>query len=274
MPTLRKFFHYFPHYLELLGKRLNGKGNMNPHRNGEYKVLKKAIFLSKNQPFTYVDAGANIGDNVVQAHCLGMQLNKSIEIIAIEPIKQTFSTLRDNTSSLKATLLNTALGNSLEPLEMQVDPEGPCSGSNSAFSHYYLEDGDTETVSQTTLDQLALDLNLSHIDFLKLDIEGFELNAIFGATKLIKNSAIDFIQLEYNQTWIKANSTIEKLLKFISDKDYSLYRITPNELLKISAYHYTIEDFQYSNLLLARNCCTLPLDCKREVSPATLEPSF
>lgn len=269
MQTLKKIFRYFPHYVELLGKRLNGKGNMDPHNNGEYKILRKAIEHTKNNPFVYIDGGANVGENVVQANAYSVELKKPIKIIAIEPVQQTFNILKSNTKPIKAILVNKALGNSMAPLKIQVDPANPCSGSNSALPHYYLKKGVNETVKQTTLDQLTADLKLDRIDFLKLDIEGLELDAIKGAANLLKNGAIDYIQLEYNQTWIKAGSSIEELIEFTSSKGYSLFRIAPNELLRITSYHYTVEDFSYSNLLLVKNSCALPLNCNREVSPAT-----
>ena len=267
MPTISKLIGYLPYYIELFGKRLNGKGNMNPHRNGEFKVLKNAISKSRDNEFVYIDGGANVGSNALQAHKYSKKAGKLVKIIAIEPIEKTFQKLASNTSSIPMILINKALGNSNKPLEMNIDPNSPYSGSNSAISHYYLDSNSTETVHQTTLDDLASELNINHINFLKLDLEGYELNALLGAKRLIKMASIDYIQLEYNQTWIKAGSSIETLLKIIDKSCYSLYRIASKKLLKISSYHYTIEDFYYSNLLLIRRGCPLPLQCSREASP-------
>ena len=68
MPPIRKLISYLPYYIELLGKRLNGKGNMNPHRNGEFKVLKNAMSKSRDDEFVYIDGGANVASNALQAH--------------------------------------------------------------------------------------------------------------------------------------------------------------------------------------------------------------
>ena len=267
MPPISKLISYLPYYIELLGKRLNGKGDMNPHRNGEFKVLRNAMSKSCGNEFVYIDGGANIGSNAIQAHKYSKKIGKPVKIIAIEPIKKTFQKLAFNTSSIPVILVNKALGDSNTLLEMNTDPNNPYSGSNSAISHYYLDSSSTETVHQATLDDLASELNIHHIDFLKLDLEGYELNALQGAKKLIEMESIDYIQLEYNQTWIKAGSSIEILLKIMEKSYYSLYRIASKELLKISSYHYTIEDFYYSNLLLVRHGCPLPLQCSREASP-------
>ena len=267
MPQISTLVRHFPYYIELLGKRLNGKGNMNPNQNGEFKTLKNAMRKSSSKEFVYIDGGANVGLNVMQVDKYSKILGKPVKIIAIEPISETFHKLATNTSCIPVNLINKALGNSNLPLKMNTDPNNPCSGSNSAINHYYLDSDSAEIVSQITLDELALELNIKHINFLKLDLEGYELNALLGATRLIKMGSIDYIQLEYNQTWIKSNSSIESLLNMLEKSCYYLFIITSRRLLRISSYHYTIEDFYYSNLLLIRQGCPLPLECSREVSP-------
>ena len=271
MPSIKKLIYYLPYYIETFSKRLNGKGNMNPHQNGEFRVLKNALRKAKSKEFIYIDGGANIGENIMQIHKCSMQLNKPVKIIAVEPVSKTFEKLKMNTSTISATLINKALGSSNEPLAINTDPNNPCSGSNSAIDHYYLDSSSTEIVPQLTLDNLAIDLQIKHINFLKLDLEGFEMNALLGAKNLIQSESIDYIQLEYNQTWIKAGFSIEILLNIFNKSSYCLYRISPRKLLRISSYHYTIEDFYYSNLLLVRQGCPLPLRCKREASPVTAQ---
>ena len=72
---------------------------------------------------------------------------------------------------------------------------------------------------------------IKHVNFLKLDIEGSEYKALMGAKKSLRNGYIDYIQIEYNQTWIKAQATIEKLL-FLSKKyNYCLFRIKNSTLI-------------------------------------------
>ena len=76
-------------------------------------------------------------------------------------------------------------------------------------------------------------LNLTDVDFIKIDVEGFEINVLEGAEKtLIKNSPVLVIEILSNQVnWdpntknkIKHDSTIsiKKCLKFLNGLGYGL----------------------------------------------------
>ena len=58
---MTRFFTYFAYYLETLVKRLGGRGQLNPHKNGEYKILEAVIKMSGEQVVLF-DGGANVGD--------------------------------------------------------------------------------------------------------------------------------------------------------------------------------------------------------------------
>ena len=83
----------------------------------------------------------------------------------------------------------------------------------------------------------------------------------------LNKGLINYIQLEYNQTWILSGSSINDIFKLCKLYNYELYRICPKELLKISSYHYLLDDFVYCNLLLIKKGCTLPLPCYKEAIP-------
>ena len=78
---------------------------------------------------------------------------------------------------------------------------------------------------------------------------------------------VDYISLEYNQTWIEGGGTINKVLEIAKANSYKLYRIRKNDLLEIPFYNFLLDDFFYCNLLLIRKGCKLPLPSKRKVIP-------
>jgi len=267
IPSLAKLLKYFPYYLEIFAKRLNAKGEMNPHKNGEYFILRRSLLGSGSEIFVYIDGGANVGDNVMYLNSLGKATSRKINIFAVEPAPVTFAKLSENVADTGAVLLNAALGDSMGCLDFYVDSNSATSGGNSALPHYYLNDSKKISVDQTTIDEIVRTYGLSRVNFLKLDVEGFELLALNGARASFELGLIDYVQLEYNQTWIPAKISLKDVFDFFAPYDYSIYRIAPRGLLGITAYHYTIDDFYFSNLLIARNASPLPGRLIREISP-------
>lgn len=73
-----------------------------------------------------------------------------------------------------------------------------------------------------TLDDLFLDLDLEFIDYLKIDTEGSELPILQGCTELLKNKKIQYIQLEYGETYGDAGYTVSDVINFLKSYNYDL----------------------------------------------------
>jgi FkbM family methyltransferase len=69
--------------------------------------------------------------------------------------------------------------------------------SNGQSDMYYVSDEPTdEMVKVDTLDNFATQNGVEHIDFLKIDAEGYDLNVILGAAKMLDGPKIDLVQAE------------------------------------------------------------------------------
>lgn len=262
---MRKYIKYIDYYIEVFAKRLSGRGLMNPNNNGEYKVLENIVKKSKGS-LCFIDGGSNLGEHILKVNTLCKKYKvPNPNIFAIEPFPSTIEELKKNLNHVSYKLIDKALGKDKGVLKFYSENDGDVSGKNSAIKHYYLNS--CIEVGQTTIDHIAKDHNLTKIDFLKLDIEGFEYNALLGAHEVLSNDLIDYIQLEYNQTWIEGGGTIKKVMDIADKYSYSLYRIRQNDLLSIPSYDFNIEDFHYCNLLLVRSGCDLPLPSNRKAIP-------
>jgi FkbM family methyltransferase len=95
-----------------------------------------------------------------------------------------------------------------------------------------------EPVAVATLDSLVASLNLSRLDFIKADIEGFEDEMIKGATGVLRTLR-PAIYMEMDENWLKrASSSLETLWTRMTDNDYVPYEtktLTAGTLAKIAA---------------------------------------
>ena len=80
---------------------------------------------------------------------------------------------------------------------------------------------------------------------------GNELEALRGATQMIEEGRIDYIQLEFGATTLAARVTFHDLWTLLSPK-FELYRILKHGLYPIRRYEEVCEVFMYQNLVAIR----------------------
>jgi FkbM family methyltransferase len=259
-----KYFKYLDYYIEVFGKRLSGRGLSNPNNNGEFRTMESIVKNSKGS-FCFIDGGSNVGEHILKLDSVCKDFGISNPLIfAVEPFPLTIGVLKKNISHISYKLIDKALGKEESVIKFYSESD-TVSGQNSAIQHYYLNSA--IEVEQTTIDDIVKEYDLQKIDFLKLDIEGYEYNALLGAQKTLSDGLINYIQLEYCQTWIDGGGTIKKVLDLANAHSYKLYRIRKNDLFSIPSYDFNIEDFYFCNLLLVKNGCDLPMPSNRKAIP-------
>jgi FkbM family methyltransferase len=128
-----------------------------------------------------LDCGANVGAFVKTALASGASL-----VVAIEPAPQTLECLRRNLASEialhRVIVYPKGAWDKDDFLTLSVDEHNV--GSNSLVL-----DTNRPTsvrVPLTTIDKLVAELKLERVDFIKMDIEGAEKNALLGASQTLQ----------------------------------------------------------------------------------------
>lgn len=103
----------------------------------------------------------------------------------------------------------------------------------------------TDTVTTTTLDDYCKRREVGAIDFVKVDVEGAELDVITGAWKLLKDKKIKFIQIEYSPHWQVPGYNMAHVIEFIAQFGYSLYNMRMERLETFE------DDFREENFIIA-----------------------
>jgi hypothetical protein len=75
-------------------------------------------------------------------------------------------------------------------------------------------------------------LNLQRLDFLKVDVEGFDLHVLRGARGPLEKGAIGFVQFEYNEPWMYVSSTLHAASAFLTECGYEMFLLSERGLCR------------------------------------------
>lgn len=187
-------------------------------RSSDIPILKEVIRDDnyKTEKFikggdVVVDIGGHIGSFSVLAGSRGAS------VLTYEPVKRNFKLLKKNIeiNGFNNVIFNMAVTDKEETRKIYVR-DFNFGGSNLYTEH--LNSDFYEDVQCTTLDKIFEDNHLDHIDFLKLDCEGAELEILESTTKL---KDINVIALEYHGLKV-----LEKILKLLLNTHKVAYGIT------------------------------------------------
>ena len=182
-----------------------------------YKNLKKKYNLKING---IIHIGAHYGEEVLDYIESGVN-----DIILFEPLKNNFNILSDRMQHLNANIIlhNTALGSILQKTTMYVSDNEAQSSSilvpNVHLTHHpNINFPDMEEVSVKLLDNF----NYKNYNYLHIDVQGYELEVLKGATETLKH--IDYILCEVNRDELyEGNAYVEEIDEFL--KQYGIKRV-------------------------------------------------
>jgi len=139
----------------------------------------------------FCDVGANIGTYTIPASALVGDRGK---VLAFEPHPRTLSYLQRNVAlngAANVVIIGKALGSEAGSVTLVFDP------GNAGETHVKRSAGETGiAVDVTTLDEELHALGVDRVDYLKIDVEGFELSVLHGASRTITANPAMMIQLE------------------------------------------------------------------------------
>ena len=166
-----------------------------PHKSLPWGMdLKLDIARCKGREIECIfDVGANVGQSVLRFHTYW----PNAKIFCFEPIKSTFCLLADNTRNISNVHSeNKALGVSRGIGTIWSKEDSSTNSLKAEVNRPETSLGQPENVEIITLDEFCLEHQVACIDFLKIDVEGYELEVLKGANRMITSGAIQFIYAE------------------------------------------------------------------------------
>lgn len=161
----------------------DGVGRILFWKGAEFYETETATMIRKliSRSVTFFDVGANVGFFTMFAKTI----NPNISVHAFEPVPAVFSKMMYHIQKNRftnGTFCNqVALGDSRGTVIFTI-PKFTMAGASFSDGRVRLS-GDEIRVSETTIDDYVQQKNISGIDIIKIDVEGFEPKVLRGAEK-------------------------------------------------------------------------------------------
>lgn len=189
---------------------------------GDYEPYLKSNFAQLIKPgMTVLDVGANIGFHTLYfAELVG----KSGKVIAFEPIEVNYKALQQNLALNEfpqVVAVNSALGSTNSILNIHIDDNALNPGAFNLF-----EDGEKNTsINCVKGDDYLAENQIAQIDFIKVDVEGFELEVFKGLSETLRRCK-PILVFEYDVNYqLRTKENPKALLHFLHQFFYDFYAI-------------------------------------------------
>lgn len=219
----------------------------------DIEVLKRFAREARNTThnLTVFDVGANIGQyatlirNALHSH--------KYFVHSFEPAQGTFNRLREMLGNDQRHVLNNmGLGQKEGTLTLYSDSID--SGCASLTRPQYGRDFNLrQEVKITTLDRYCENQNIDLIDWLKIDVEGHELDVLKGGVRMFRLNKIRNVYFEFGFPAIESRTFLRDYFLFFTEFGLDLYRVTMGgTFVPINQYRGSLEQFRGSSTFLAK----------------------
>lgn len=234
------------HYLGLLGMNYN---NIHFEQNGELalvKYLQKQLTQNNQENLVLFDVGANVGN---YAQVLAAHFPDKADIYCFEPAKLSFEKLKakfEHIHHVKCFQMGMGEEEAQRTLYSNKSLSGFASVYQRDLAHHQESMEIQEEIQLQSLDNFCTAHKITHIDFLKLDVEGHEIAVLKGAEQCLKDKKIQSIQFEFGGCNIDSRTYFRDFWHLLNE-NYQIYRIVRNGLQPINNYNEKLEIFSYAN---------------------------
>lgn len=211
----------------------------------ELSLVKK--FAQDND--TFFDVGANIGVYTLLASQL---VGKGGQVHSFEPLSDANELLHSNiklNQCENVTINPVAIGEENGEVEIYINAQNALSSLGNTNRGKIIK---SQTVQILTLDTYAKGAGISKIDFLKIDVEGFEGHVLRGAEKLIDASPDLIVMSELaKKNFTPLGFSVKDVLDWMRKHGFDIWMIG-NQTLKLYPVSEEMVEYPFQNFLFIR----------------------
>jgi FkbM family methyltransferase len=175
---------------------------------------------------TAVDVGANVGTHSVM---MSERVGASGRVIAFEPVATTAWLMRENLALNRVENVDlhvAAVSDGPGRVEMNLFDQRYSAWNSRGSANF---DGivpiETVEVASVSLDDTLASLGVEQVAFLKIDVEGYEIDVLRGAQALLGAGAIACLSFEISDVPLQASGhTAAEVFEFLASHGFACYR--------------------------------------------------
>lgn len=169
------------------------------------------------------DVGANEGQTLKWVK----HYQPQAYVISFEPVLKTYERLKKNALPYTNYLTeNIALGEVAGKIEITLFDDLSVLNSLKPDLMNHDPKAQKEIIEVKRMDEYCVQHNISQIDLLKIDTEGFELDVLKGAGNMLNDGRIKFIYCEVGFQQINSRNTpFQQIVAFLEEKQYYFYAL-------------------------------------------------
>jgi len=224
--------------------------------NGENLVLNYIKNKSKNSPVVIFDVGANQGE--YSSFVLDVFKGEKLNLFSFEPSPTAFKLLKKSNGN-KSNSVNIGFSDKKKKSILFSWLKGSTLSSiyKRNLKEYDINMNLKEIIHLDTIDNFCYRNKIKKIDFLKIDVEGHELNVLKGAKKMINSGLINYIQFETGCN-VDSRTYFRDFFYLLTPK-YKIYRILKDGFFPLNKYGWENEIAVGANYFCIKNKKDSPL---------------
>lgn len=239
---LPRHFQYTPQDVRIINRKgIKYEVSLNNYNDwllffGIDNQHKENIYAKINNGNVILDVGSNIGEVLLNM----AKVNPEGTIYGFEPVKSTFEKLQKNVS------LNRFSSISLHQLALSDTNEIVYYQTKEGHSGGTMMSKESKNISQDFIEAKTLDHfvemnSIEKIDFIKVDIEGFEMNFLKGAIETLKKFKPSIFMEVDCAKLNRQNSSAEELIATLQSIGYKVSHAENNQ--EINSNYQQIKHF-------------------------------
>jgi FkbM family methyltransferase len=227
---------------------LRGEGIDDHRLNGERRLL-RSVAQSAGPDAVFFDVGANVGRWSLEASRLAPRGH----VYAFEPHPAAFAELVRSVAGRNISCHPVALGSTPGRAQLHFDPSVTVLSSlhERDLESFGVALDNTVEVEVSTIDAFCDAENVQSVDFVKIDVEGHELETLRGARTSLESGRIAAVQFEYGGTYLDAGIRLRDVVQVLPER-YEVFRLVPWGLMPLDDADLRQESFLFSNYAALR----------------------